>query len=763
MCDIKNGVEMNFILPAKLLKIKILVIVVLLSAVVVSAVEPTREFIVETVIEQQYHELETFKRMVLSLDYKILKEKDLLYINSVLDELLKKNRFFILKDDVLLLKARVYSRLGETIKSRGILENLLKSGGDSLSKIDAALELALIYEKKGLEQKAIPMLESARNLNPYYKKDQICLTLARYYYLARDFKNSGQYIIQVSNLEKEVQPFFQKIVKLNWDHFSREDKKSVLSSFSRMEMYDAGADYAKKYIFEENPSLEEIEKIALDLVYHSRSLSVRQFIDDLGKDERYSTVYGEMVDLYNLNGTGIRSHSGSVRGSYYYSLLKPLNRKSRYDDQKALTSYQKYISGDVDIEYVHKNLQMTIRNLLAFRKYADITNVVAQSYEALRLDPLTEVIGDDISFWNGYALNMLGDDSGAVRSLEEAISDIPDGYFAMQSCELIRQIHQKSNVSEAEYIHDLEKRIRNSPDNRQKLFISRILYPFKKGIEKEDLRDRIVALAKKFNDHAFFDFDDSIINKLKRQGSYIRFIAHTRFGLMERAKAILSAADISDPTVQNLLILRELSKNRDFKKADNLYGDLASDEFLNKNFAFLSRDIQMLFYPLPYESEVNTALSKINNEGVDKYLVYSVIRIESMYIPTICSRTGAKGLMQIMPETARLISQKTLQKREVNLYNPLNNIILGTVFLNDSIQSYGLLQAVASYNGGMTVLKKTSKKFSTTNDVELMEILPYLETREYVKKIFTSYNRYQSIYLKDDWKALSTWNKKKYS
>ncbi len=242
----------------------------------------------------------------------------------------------------------------------------------------------------------------------------------------------------------------------------------------------------------------------------------------------------------------------------------------------------------------------------------------------------------------------------------------------------------------------------------------------------------------------------------------MKFVAHTRFGLLERAKAILTSADISNPVEQNILILKELVKNKDFGTARNIYLSIENSDFLNENFTVLSKDLQMLLYPRPYESEINLALNQLETNNMDKYLVYAIIRGESMYIPLARSRAGARGLMQLMPATARLVSPKVREKRNINLYNPVNNIMLGTTFLNDSIESYGLLTAIASYNGGIRVINLTKQRFYPESDLELMELVPYAETREYIKKVFSNYYRYKNIYEREEWNAkLSQEEKKK--
>ncbi len=52
----------------------------------------------------------------------------------------------------------------------------------------------------------------------------------------------------------------------------------------------------------------------------------------------------------------------------------------------------------------------------------------------------------------------------------------------------------------------------------------------------------------------------------------------------------------------------------------------------------------------------------------------------------------------------------------------------------------------ASYNGGIGIIRKTDRRFSPPNELELLEIIPYAETRDYLKKILSYYARYKNLY-----------------
>ncbi|MCK4738466.1 MAG: transglycosylase SLT domain-containing protein [Deltaproteobacteria bacterium] len=111
--------------------------------------------------------------------------------------------------------------------------------------------------------------------------------------------------------------------------------------------------------------------------------------------------------------------------------------------------------------------------------------------------------------------------------------------------------------------------------------------------------------------------------------------------------------------------------------------------------------------------------------GVDYPLVKAVIKAESNFEVRALSRAGAKGLMQLMPATAKMLGVK-------DIYDPSENVNGGVKFLRHLLERFKwkVPLALAAYNAGETAVRK----YGT--------IPPYKETRNYVKKVLM----YQNIY-----------------
>jgi len=110
---------------------------------------------------------------------------------------------------------------------------------------------------------------------------------------------------------------------------------------------------------------------------------------------------------------------------------------------------------------------------------------------------------------------------------------------------------------------------------------------------------------------------------------------------------------------------------------------------------------------------------------LDPLLIKAVIKIESNYDPHCRSTRGARGLMQLMPRTARILGVKRID-------NPYQNIWAGTRYLNHQmIAFHGNLQlALAAYNAGPAPVK------------HFHGIPPYRETQNYVKGVLRTYHQY---------------------
>jgi soluble lytic murein transglycosylase len=143
----------------------------------------------------------------------------------------------------------------------------------------------------------------------------------------------------------------------------------------------------------------------------------------------------------------------------------------------------------------------------------------------------------------------------------------------------------------------------------------------------------------------------------------------------------------------------------------------------------------VLLYPQPFDRQVRAAaqLSKLPPE-----LIYSVMRQESLYRADAVSAAGARGLLQLMPDTARrtAIAWKQPKPKPDALFDPDVAIVLGAAHLSELIERFGgqTVAALAAYNAGPNAALRWIPAQPVEADVWI-ENIPYNETRTYVQRI----------------------------
>lgn len=147
-------------------------------------------------------------------------------------------------------------------------------------------------------------------------------------------------------------------------------------------------------------------------------------------------------------------------------------------------------------------------------------------------------------------------------------------------------------------------------------------------------------------------------------------------------------------------------------------------------------------YPRPYRSTVQ----KYSREyGMHEDMVYGLMRQESMFREIAESRSGALGLMQIMPKTGEWLASK-MGIKSYDLTNPVTSIQLGTKFFSDLLraQDQDFRWASMAYNGGPGNTRKWKRLYYQGDFNYFLEVLPVEETRNYVRKTYENYLHYHA-------------------
>lgn len=154
-----------------------------------------------------------------------------------------------------------------------------------------------------------------------------------------------------------------------------------------------------------------------------------------------------------------------------------------------------------------------------------------------------------------------------------------------------------------------------------------------------------------------------------------------------------------------------------------------------------------IFYPQPHREIVISAAQQYD---VDPYLVFAIIRAESGYRTTAQSPVGARGLMQIMPETGAWIAkqQGITDFSASDLHDPQVNISFGCWYLASLNKEFSgrLPVVIAAYNAGSGKVRDWMLSGQWDGSAQNLTAVPYTETQQYVKNVLSNYQAYKAIY-----------------
>jgi soluble lytic murein transglycosylase len=161
----------------------------------------------------------------------------------------------------------------------------------------------------------------------------------------------------------------------------------------------------------------------------------------------------------------------------------------------------------------------------------------------------------------------------------------------------------------------------------------------------------------------------------------------------------------------------------------------------------LPRKYWEALFPKAYWSDLKRSSAA---NGLDPYLVASLIRQESEFNPNAVSRANAVGLMQLLPKTGKLVAKEVKMKRynASQLYTPAINMQLGTRYFRGMVDKFGgsFEYALAAYNAGSDRVDDWLGQGKYRDPQEFVESIPFTETREYVQAILRNASVYKQLY-----------------
>jgi len=218
--------------------------------------------------------------------------------------------------------------------------------------------------------------------------------------------------------------------------------------------------------------------------------------------------------------------------------------------------------------------------------------------------------------------------------------------------------------------------------------------------------------------------------------------ARARHGVRPSAPPPLQARVLNVVGFRDLSLemMRACAMGEAEPRANGCIDALEEEGIFRVGRADLNLDLRLRFPP----AFAGAVFRASEEESLSAPFIWSIMRQESGYNPAARSRAGALGLLQLMVPTASRLAGRPLT--EAALPDPDLNVRLGAMYLRRLAREFGDLRPVAAaYNSGEDAVRRWIAPRPRIDDL-WVELIPYWETRGYVKQTYAAMRRYEAVY-----------------
>jgi soluble lytic murein transglycosylase len=330
------------------------------------------------------------------------------------------------------------------------------------------------------------------------------------------------------------------------------------------------------------------------------------------------------------------------------------------------------------------------------KNYKEMKSVV----EKFQFEKNFEQFDSKVQFWIAYSFLKTGDTKKANQYFNKIISNSPYSFYSIISLKELAS--QQKNVSEQEFINKI---ISKEPP-----------VDYKMDVTTDELKNALRRLAvwNSLGNERFATLELRHIQTMKKED------------VIKDAQLLKKITSLEFKEFIVLNLVRLLHSQEKFITSFKIFQESLGENSLSLNYRLIK-----YIFPLSYLSVIEK-----NANSLDPLIIISLIRQESAFNPFATSRVGAKGLMQLMPATAKRMNRKVKVKQ---LSNPDINVSLGTKYLKQLLNRFdgNLIYTLASYNAGENRIDRWKKEIFRNDDpLATIEAIPFEETRNYVKLIY---------------------------
>lgn len=330
------------------------------------------------------------------------------------------------------------------------------------------------------------------------------------------------------------------------------------------------------------------------------------------------------------------------------------------------------------------------------------------------------------------------DENGISESVSSFISYYDFTYFHIIERDEFKKKPDFSNVS-ATSQKWLANRVENSATKEEFIEALAQLQPKIKKREPAQMID----LFLKADD---FDGVEFYVDMMRIYTSYNEAKHAKNAASMKVPMPEAQVIDEFSSNYKDILSKIHLVYNKFFKKTAKItsyyYNQLNADLTYSPHYG--KKEEWRLLYPTPYLEVVLKLAGEFN---VPVQLIYSIMRAETYYRESLSSNVGALGLMQIMPQTFEKISKFGGIKIKDPM-DPYDSMKASVWYLSKLLKRFdnNLIAATAAYNAGPHNVSDWISRYGGKEAYLFVEMIPFKETRDYVKKVMRFYMIYSYIY-----------------
>lgn len=465
----------------------------------------------------------------------------------------------------------------------------------------------------------------------------------------------------------------------------------------------------------------------------------------------------------------LSKHATKAEYAFEFTFLRKLYLNTSVDQQsrkKVLALLDGPIKRSINSQARILSDMEKLSFLVRIRAYQEVIKLAKQVEEKGN-----KYLASRAKIWRGFALGRLGYFVDAIKIFKaaEKTNEGLSGFFSEAYAEILMRSGRHKQAAKR-YQTLLAKqdsyRLRwylfwnlyKSKQTKKALSVLRSKRPI--FAEKRKQADSRTYWNFKLTSNAKSQADDFEFSGVRRHYYKTLFKTHqgpkgsigsNRNAKVDRADNNLSLAAFTQPEAQTIEEIKQLMAAHEGDKtllASN--GDIALREQIEKmndaqlmEHLSISRAIAELS-DLSFKREVNIIANGLN---VDPLLIFSLIKAESAFNPVAMSSIGARGLMQIMPYTAlklaKEIGDKNFQLED--LADPVTSVVYGSIYFNMLLKAYNnnIFVAIAAYNAGPDAVNQWLQGCHKCSTDDFVELIPFKETRAYVKKVVSFYSEYR--------------------